>query len=328
MRDRIASTEFDIKDFAPGTHDWCHLHFSDKMRVPVTLPLAVARGASNGPTVLVSSLVHGDEFEGPSAIADFFNSIDVSALSGTFLGLPLANPWAYAGQFRSTPDHFDGLNLARQFPGDPDGSRTQQHAALLYDWVTRILTPDDVFIDLHSAGTFYEYLSMIGYHPTGDETESASQNLAFAFGFKNVWRIPESPSSTRTFNGSIARSGIPTIGTEVRGTGGLREEDVHELTNGLRNILAFKGMLPNPPNIIARAISSTQQICFAASGLFRSEVDLGARVKANKPLGRVLSIEGRLLEQLTAPHDGQIWAIRRFASVYPDDIAYLIAEPV
>jgi predicted deacylase len=240
----------------------------------------------------------------------------------------LTNPWAYVGQSRNTPEHFDGLNLARQFPGEPDGSRTQQHAALLFEWVTRILTPDDVFIDFHSAGTYYEYASMVGYHPTGDATESASRDLAFAFGFDNVWQIPESPSSTRTFNGSISRVGIPTIGTEIRGWGGLRESDVRDQVAGLQNILAHKAMLPNPPAVVDRAISTTHQICFSSSGLLRPEVDINKSVSADQPLGRVVSIEGDTLEQLTAPHDGQIWAIRRFASVHPEDIAFLISRPI
>ena len=322
----VPITQFSITDFPPGTHAWHDLHFGAPMRVPVTLPVAIARGRSEGPTVLVTALVHGDEFEGPSAITDFFNTLDVSSMSGTFLGLPLTNPWAYAGQSRNTPDHYDGLNLARQFPGDLEGSRTQQHAALLYEWVTRILTSDDLFIDLHSAGAQYEYLSMVGYHPTCDETESVSRNLAMAFGLDRVWQIPESANSMRTFNGSIARAGIPAIGTEVRGWGGLRESDVSDLTRGLRNILAAKGMLPNPPALVTRPVSTTRQICFASTGLFRADVDLGDSVTVGQPLGRVLSLQGDPVEVLTSPVGGQIWAIRRFASVRPDDIAFLIAE--
>jgi predicted deacylase len=326
MTDPIETKDFNLADFPSGSHAWRHIRFADPMRVPITLPIAIARGNSDGPTVLVSSLVHGDEFEGPAAIADFFNALDVSGLSGAFIGLPLTNPWAYAGQSRNTPSHYDDLNLARQFPGNRKGSRTQQHASLLYEWVTRILTEDDVFIDLHSAGTQYEYQSMVGYHPTGDATEKISRELACAFGFENVWQIPESASSTRTFNGSIARAGIPTIGTEVRGQGGLREADIRDLIRGIRNILAHRQMLPDPPAVPDRHVSTTRQVCFTTAGLARVEVDLGDKVTSGQPLGRVVSLQGNDLETLTSPIDGHIWAIRRFASVRPDDIAVLIAQ--
>ena len=327
MNQRLnSSSEFDLAAIAPGTHAWRHLHFSGGMRVPVTLPIAIARGLSDGPTVLVTGLVHGDEFEGPTAIADFFNTLDTEHLSGTFLGLPLTNPWAYAGQSRNTPDHYDGLNLARQFPGDAEGSRTQQHARLLYEWVTRTLTPDDVFIDFHSAGTYYEYLSMVGFHPTADTAEAVSKSLALAFGIDNVWRIPQSPSSTRTFNGSIARSGIPTVGTEVTGLGGLREDDVTQLKQGLHNVLIQKGMLSGSVPDISRTISSTQTLTFSSTGLFRIKVDLGESVTIGQSLGRVVSIEGDLLETITSPIEGHVGAVRRFASVHPGDIAFLIGQ--
>ena len=322
----ISSTNFTLSSFPPGTHTWTHLHFGAPMRVPVTVPLAVARGVSDGPTCLVTALVHGDEFEGPAAIADCFNTRDGSNLSGTFMGLPVTNPWAYAGQSRNTPDHYDGLNLARQFPGDVTGSRTQQHAALLYNWVTETLTSEDVFIDLHSAGSQYEYASMVGYHPTGDESESRSLVLAQTFGIDNIWRIPESPSSTRTFNSTVARTGIPTVGTEVRGCGALRASDVADLVTGLRNVMAHQSMLPDSaPGEKPRPVHTTHQTSFASSGLFRTNVDLEASVSAGQTLGHVYSLKGELVETVTAPIGGVIWAIRRFASVRTDDLAFLVA---
>lgn len=327
MTEPIDSKSFDLTRFDPGRKAWRHIRFAGQMRVPVTLPIAVARGRSEGPTVLAVALVHGDEFEGPAAIADFVNALDVESLSGTFIGLPLTNPWAYAGQTRNTPDHFDALNLARQFPGDLSGSRTQQHAALLFDWVTRTLSPADLFVDFHSAGTRYEYASMVGYHPTGDATESASLTLARAFGFQKIWQIPDSPAARTTFNGAIARAGIPTIGTEVRGLGGLREPDVASLVAGLRNLLAFRGLLPDPPDLADHAVHTSRQLLFSADGLFRPTVNLEDTVATGQPLGRVVSLEGEVLQELTAPVDGHIWAIRRFASVHPDDIAFLIAHP-
>ncbi|HCK12432.1 MAG TPA: hypothetical protein DHW45_21340 [Candidatus Latescibacteria bacterium] len=321
------STEFSLEAFPLGLKGWHHIQFASPLRIPVTLPIAVSKSASGGPTIVVTGLVHGDEFEGPSAISRLF--FDLQLHAGTFIGLPLTNPWAHAGQSRNTPKHFDGLNLARQFPGLAEGSRTQQLAHLLYQWVTGLLGPNDLLIDLHSAGSRYEYLSMVGYHPTDDDTESASRELAAAFGFRNLWQIPDSPSSRRTLNGSIARAGIPTIGTEVRGFGGLRSLDVDLLVNGIRRVLAVKGMVADePPTTEDVPIQTTHQIVFSTSGLFNADVDLADTVQAGQPLGRVLTIQGETVETLIAPVDGQVWAIRRFASVHPSDIAFLIAQPI
>jgi predicted deacylase len=167
---------------------------------------------------------------------------------------------------------------------------------------------------------------MVGYHPTHDATEAVSKSLALAFGIDNVWRIPPSPTSTRTFNGSIARSGIPTIGTEVRGLGGLREDDVTPLKQGLQNVLIQRGMLSGSVPDSSRTISSTQTLTFSSTGLFRIQVDLGESIRVGQPLGRVVSIEGDLLETITSRFEGQVWAVRRFASVHPGDIAFQIGQ--
>ena len=61
--------------------------------------------------------VHGDEYEGPVAIADLLAALDPAALAGTLIALPVANPPAFAAGTRTSP--LDGLNLARCFDGDP-----------------------------------------------------------------------------------------------------------------------------------------------------------------------------------------------------------------
>ena len=90
------------------------------------LPLLTVIGAETGPTLLVLAGVHGDEYEGIAAIPQVYRAIKAQDLRGRLIMAPICNMPAYEALQRSSP--VDGLNLARVFPGDVDGSITRQIA--------------------------------------------------------------------------------------------------------------------------------------------------------------------------------------------------------
>lgn len=329
MDQAVPLDHFSPSVFPPGHKGWHWLQVADSLLNPICIPVALARGRQDGPTVLAVAGVHGDEFEGMAAIGDFFGGLAVEALCGTFVGMPVVNPFAFEGQMRETPPIWDGLNLARQFPGPPAGSLTQRLAHALSAWTLSTLGGDDAFIDFHSAGTRYEYLSMVGFHPTGGPHEEKSRRLAAAFGLERIWEIPDSPASRTTFNGCIARQGIPTIGTEVCGRGGLVEADVSALEAGIKNILMHKNMLRDQE---APAISSpgasmawrTSMVHTQTSGLFRPCVSLDERIVPDQLLGRINAATGEVLEEVRATIAGRVWGIRRFSTVRAGEYVLLI----
>ena len=317
----------DPRSYTSPRKGWEEVTIGTSLGGGVQLPIGIVRGESDGPTVLVVAGVHGDEYEGPMAVARFFTSVDPTHLSGTFVCLPVVNPYAFEAQKRESDAAYDGLNLARQFPGTPGGSPTQRLADELYRFATELLGPDDLFIDLHSGGTRYEFLPMVGYHSTDDTTETASLEMARAFGLKRVWRVPKSPSSTKTYNGTVARAGIPTLGTEMPGRGGAREVDVESLVEGLGNVLIAKRMLPgNVESVPSEVGTVTQMVSCNASGLLHVCVDLDEEVGSGDLLAQISTLRGDTVEEIVAPVEGNIWAIRRFASVRPGDLVFMIAK--
>ena len=329
MHQPVPLDHFSPREYPPGHKGWHWLQVSDGLLNPVCIPAALARGRQEGPMVLVVAGVHGDEFEGMAAIGDFFGELESHSLCGTFVGMPVINPFAFEGQMRETPSLWDGLNLARQFPGQQTGSLTQRLAHALFAWTSRKLGSGDAFIDFHSAGTRYEYLSMVGFHPTGDQNEERSRRLAVAFGLERIWEIPDSPASRTTFNGCLARQGIPTIGTEVCGRGGMVEEDVSALQVGLKNILIHKNMLqgqgaPANSGSGAPVVWRTSMVHIQASGLFRPCVGLDERIAFGQLLGRINSATGEVLEEVRAPIAGRVWGLRRFSAVRAGEYVLLI----
>lgn len=333
MNQALPLGHFSPSVFPPGYKGWFWLQIADGLLNPICIPVALARGRQEGSTVLAVAGVHGDEFEGMAAIGDFFGGLTVEALCGTFVGMPVINPFAFEGQMRETPAIWDGLNLARQFPGLPAGSLTQRLAHALSTWTLHTLGGDDAFIDFHSAGTRYEYLSMVGFHPTKDQNEEKSRQLAVSFGLERIWEIPDSPASRTTFNGCLARQGIPTIGTEVCGRGGLVEADVGALEAGLKNILIHKNMLPDQGTPASSGNSGvpvvwrTSMVHIQTSGLFRPCVALDEGITPDQLLGRINAATGEVLEEVRAPAAGRVWGIRRFSTVRAGEYVLLIGAP-
>ena len=229
--------ELTLEELSPGNVHELWLDLPLGLLPKQCLPALVIKGINPGPTLLVTAGVHGDEFEGMVAIPRFVRSLDPGALAGTVVGLPICNPLAFESQSRESPPTVDGKNLAREFPGQNAGSGTQRLAAHLFSLVQRLLGPYDLFVDLHSGGSRYRYLSMVGYRDIDGPSREASEEAARHFGSGRLWLIGDDPG---TFNSETSRVGIPTIGTETTGQGGCRPEDVADYVRGLRDLLRYR----------------------------------------------------------------------------------------
>jgi predicted deacylase len=67
------------------------------------VPVLVAKGKQNGPTLLLSSTEHGTEIQGVWIIQQIINEkLDLETLRGTVIGIPVMNPMAFfVGRYRS-----------------------------------------------------------------------------------------------------------------------------------------------------------------------------------------------------------------------------------
>ncbi|GIT29851.1 MAG: hypothetical protein Ct9H300mP1_18970 [Planctomycetaceae bacterium] len=102
-------------------------------------------GTSDGPHLLITGGVHGDEFESMASIRRLAGAVNAEDLSGTLTLVPVVNEAAFLNGNRTAED---GLDLARVCPGDPEGSVTLRTAVSL----SALIASADYYIDLHSGG--------------------------------------------------------------------------------------------------------------------------------------------------------------------------------
>ena len=97
--------------------------------------------------------------------------------------------------------------------------------------------------------------------------------------------------------------------------------------SGILNCLRYKGILQgsSPPRSTAKA-RATQWLDVTRHGVFIPAVDLGSNATKGQILAAVVDNYGEVREEIRAEHDGQIWALRTFPTVRPNDIAFVMAQ--
>jgi predicted deacylase len=245
----------------------------------------------DGPTALFVSGTHGDEYEGQVALCNLARSLKPEAIKGRVILLPAANlPAATAGT-RTSP--IDDGNLNRLFPGDPQGSVTEQIAYYIeHELVTRA----DIVVDLHSGGSSLHYVpSALMQQDDSDPARQAklvAALKAFASPISYVGHHQPGQGGGRTTSGAAYRQGKLCLGSELGGSGTLTTAGLAIAERGLRNILAHMGILPDsvaePGPVRILDIGGQDYFTYATgTGLFEPLAEPGDTVKQGQPAARL-----------------------------------------
>jgi predicted deacylase len=309
-------------EFAPGMYPRGSRYDIDlDIGLDEMLPLILLRGKQKGQTLVVMAGIHGDEYEGVRAILELSRDLDPAMMKGDLLAVTAANPSALWAGTRTNPA--DGGNLARLFPGSPNGKPSE---VVAFHLGQSVIAHADFFLDLHSAGIKLLMPSMVGY----DATDERSRDAAMDFGVPVVWGHPEVERG-RTIS-FAAEHGIPWLYTEARGAGRISPDDLQMFKRGMRNLLVRLGIVhgrieATPPQHHLYGNGDTDSSLAASKqGFFVPDVDLLDPVSAGEELGRTLSLHGETLETFLAPRSGVIGLVRAFPVVQPGDPVFLIAE--
>ena len=261
----------------------------------IPIPIVVIRNGS-GPTALLVSGTHGDEYEGQVALCNLTKSLRPERIRGRVIVLPAANfPAAVAGR-RVSP--IDDVNLNRAFPGDPNGTVTQQIA---YYIEHELIPLADIVCDLHSGGSSLEYVPSVLTRRVPDDAWFAKHRAALeAFGAPHAYisSSPPGQGADNTLSGGAERKGVLALGTELGGAGRVSPAAVEMGERGINNVLVHVGILPARDRITPPGptrvldVGGEDYFVYASeAGLFEPRVELGDMVRAGQPAARIHSPE-------------------------------------
>ena len=284
----------------------------------MSLAMHEITGHIPGPHLLITGGVHGDEFEPMAAIRTLIARLQPSELRGRVTLVPVVNEAAFRRGQRTAEDGFD---LARTCPGRRDGSATEQIAFEL----SALIRTADYYIDLHTGGTRYQVLPLVGYSLHREPSVlDIQRRMALAFGLPMIWGTDPNLDGRSL---SVARdANIPAIYAEYLGGGGCDPDGVRAYVDGCRNVLAEFGMLSDsilppqsPPHVVEddRPNSGHMQINHPApcEGFFESAVKLGQHVQAGERLGTVCDVLGKGVEPINARYGGKVIVLHTFSRV-------------
>ena len=281
----------------------------------VTLDVFHWQRSPTGKNAVIIAGIHGDEYEGPVAIADLVATLDLTKLCGSLTAIPVANPPAFLAGTRTNPD---GMNLARCFPGDSNGHPTERLAAALFN---RLAYGADYLIDLHSGGTEYVFLPVAGFYG-----EPSLQNQSFCaarqFGLSSLWQLPE---TNGVLSWEASKQGAVAIGNEYLGAAQLSAQGALAYREGILRCLADWGFydLPMSPPGRQQLLRGDWRLA-GETGLFRSHVSLGQRVATGQLLALVVTPGGKVREEFIASSDGVIGGLRSKAFIREGNWAVLV----
>ena len=319
----METTDFDTSDVPLGFKGIVNLKIRSNNIDELSIPVFVIKGNQPGKTITVLGGVHGDEYDGPQAIRDIYTRLEPDELSGTFLGVPHSNIPAFLAGTRVSP--IDGLNLARIFPGNKNGSITEKIANSLG---INVIRHADFFIDLHSSGTYMSMPLLIGYYSGSNKIAKDSQKAAFNFGTDVVWGHSDI-SKGRTIS-YAHHLGIPWLYSECPGGGWLDLYHIEKYVAGVKNVMQMLGIISFPINAFTPKhylIGSgdvDKSITTTTTGYLLPHVDLLQNVKMGQILAKVIDLSGNEIETIEANVTGVVICMRKTPSVKPDTLAFLI----
>jgi hypothetical protein len=276
------------------------LELGEGLAAPV--PLLLVQGVEPGPRIAVTAGIHGAEYVSIAALREVVLSLDPGAVRGSLVAILTANPAAFAARSIYV-NPADGLNLNRQFPGDPSGTASQR----LADWITtNVIAGSDVYVDMHCGDMNEALVSFTGIEETGDAAiDARARELAVAYGLRYLLVGPLAGSTTTT----AASMGIPAVLGEVGGQGRWPREDVELHAAGFRRLLRTAGLIddaPSAPGFDTEELRHESWLRASATGYWHPFVGVGERVAAGGVVGEVQDAFGAVLERPTAPIGGVV----------------------
>lgn len=280
----------------------------------VAIPMILAAGKQDGPTLVMHCAQHRTEFSGTMAAHHLLNDFDFSAIRGTVVILPLVDLPAitstrvadvypqqnqdmkqYAGQLRS--------NINRVWPGDAEGSWVDR---LAYALTHEVFAGASAVLDFHSCrlcdAPFTAYL----------DTHNASRELAFAFGTRILDEADADSFPPGQLHRSIPRAiDVPAILIEACPTSHFVTEDIAEvMVRGTLNVMRHLGMIDGEPELppvqaVSRRPDPVTVFLSEHLGFFGPCKQRGEVVSAGELIGQVHSLSRfEVVQELRAPADG------------------------
>ena len=292
------------------------LHTGTKIEIPII----IERAKIPGPTILFTAGIHGDEINGVDIVRQLIARHINRPKRGTIICMPILNIFGFLNGNRLFPD---GRDLNRMFPGSVNGSLASRVAHRL---MHEIIPDVDLIIDFHTGGASRfnaAQIRIVKDHPELDE-------LARIFGAPFVLY---SNHIAKSFRNACFQLGKPILLYEG-GKSFYVDNTISKVgVEGVKRILAHYDMFhhrikASTPKASTIFIEDSRWIRARQSGLFKSTVNVNAKVSVDDVLGQITDPYGKIYHEGKSTIDGDIINVNEASLVYQGDALFHITKQV
>lgn len=276
------TVELNVSKLASGTSITIHVH--------------IFRSKNEGPTILVSGGVHGDEINGIEIVRRAVCSKLFDRLNcGTVIALPLVNIYGFINFSRDLPD---GKDVNRSFPGSKKGSLASRVAHVI---TNQILPHINLGLDFHTGGgSIYNFPQVRAFRE-----DDKSLELARIF---NAPLTIQSELVPKSFRKEAHKKSIPMLVFE--GGESLRLDDfsIKEGMDGIKRVLDHYGMIDEKvKRQDTHILTNHKWLRASIAGIFIPNKVTGDWFKKGDVLGIITNPYGQFEKQIIAHQDGFIF---------------------
>lgn len=267
---------------------------TDPLGLPISLPVIVAKGSEDGPTVGITAAVHGNELNGIFVIQELFRRLRINEIKGSIIGIPVVNVYGYLNNQR---EFIDGADLNTIMPGSPNGNQSQ---VFVHRFIKRIVEVFNYNIDLHTAS--------FGRINTHYVRADLSRDLtAWMASQQHADIILNSEPSQTTLRGTCAEMGIPSITIEIGNPQRFQIEKVGNTILSIKNILKGLKIVPGIPDLpeqLPVVCRRSYWLRSSVGGVLTVFPELGDNIVKNEIIAVVRDIFGDVVKEFASPEDG------------------------
>lgn len=273
----------------------------------IELPVYVFRGKADGPGLLLTAGIHGDEINGIEIVRRLINENYLMPDMGTVIAIPLVNVYGFIFNSRNLPD---GKDLNRCFPGSANGSLANRMAHIL---MTEILPHVQHGVDFHTGGDRIANFPQIRCNLD----HAKNKELASAFGAPF---IVNTELIDKSFRKEALKAGKSILVFEGGESLRLDEHAIAEGKAGVRRIMHYLKMRDQEEKKqIPITIKSTTWMRTKDSGIFNPFVISGSKVVKNQPLATITDPYGESQVIIKSSYDGYIIGLNNMPVVNSGD---------
>lgn len=278
------------------------------------LPVLSFQSPVEGPCVVITANIHGDEATGVGIVHQLKERLDGLLLKGQVHLYPSLNPDGLVHRTRTVPA--DGQDLNRVWPGDARGRASERLADALWQDI-RGRKPG-LLIDLHAdspASIPYAILDRV-IRRRSNGLEALLGPLGEATGLTVLREYPRELyvkyGLDRSLSGAVTNTlGVPAVTIESGPRLYLEPEAVESGTRAVLGVLTQVGLVDDPAPVHATRLPGgpwrrQSGARISVAGIFHALVRPGQPFEAGQALAEVRSLDGRCLERIDARSGGHV----------------------